>query len=404
MQQRRGVASQWASVNPILGAGEIGFETDNNRFKIGDGLNNWTALEYFSNATDVDAAIAAAISEVIDLAPETLDTLNEIAAAINDDPDFFNTISTSIGTKVSKAGDTMTGDLTLPNDPTENLHAATKQYVDQAETDANSYTDSEISSLISEGQTITSGGIEGQVLAKASDDNFDTEWVTPTGLLGDLADVETYDVIDKDTLVYDDELGLWLPGPGGGRFNVSETPPEEPLNGDTWLDSITGNTYLYYEDYDNSQWIQIGGPGITVTRGASLFIQSTAPSAPVEGDIWYDATEGFTYLYYVDLDSSQWIQFGLNRNGAPGEITEEDLVSIESDLIPSTDDTYDLGSEYYRWANIYTADLHLKNNESSPNSVDGTWGNYTIQEGERDLFLVNNRTGKTYKFLLEEVD
>jgi len=318
MQQRRGTASQWAAENPTLGSGEIGFETDNNRFKIGDGVTDWATLQYFSNKEDVDAAIASAISDVIDLAPETLDTLNEIAAAINDDPDFFNTIATNIGTKVSKAGDTMTGDLTLPNDPTQNLHAATKQYVDQAETDANTYTDGEISSLIASGETTTPGGVEGQVLAKASDDDFDTEWVTPTGLLGDLADVQTYEVVDKDTLVYDEDLGLWLPGPGGGRFNVAETPPTEPLNGDTWLDSVTGNTYLYYEDLDSPQWIQIGGPGIASARGASLFIQTTAPANPVEGDIWYDSAEGFTYLYYVDADSSQWIQFGLNRNGANG--------------------------------------------------------------------------------------
>ena len=390
MQQRRGVASQWASENPILGAGEIGFETDNSRFKIGDGLTAWSSLEYFSNQADVTTAIDNAISALVDLAPETLDTLNEIAAAINDDPNFFTNV-------VSKSGDTMTGDLTLPNDPTQPHHAATKQYVE-------SYTDGEIATLISSGETITPGGTEGQVLAKASDTDYDTQWVTPTGLLGDLSDVDTTGSSDKDTLVYDDVLGIWTPGPGGGRFNVSETPPADPVNGDTWLDSVTGNTYLYYEDYDNPQWIQIGGPGITVTRGASLFIQTTAPSAPVEGDIWYDSAEGFTYIYYVDADSSQWIQFGLNRNGAPGEINEEDLLSLSSNLVPSADNTYDLGAPSYRWANVYTADMHLRNDESSVNSVDGTWGNYTIQEGENDLFLINNRTGKTYKFLLEEIN
>ena len=53
MQQRRGTAAQWASINPILAAGEIGFEADTYKFKIGDGLSNWTALSYFSNADDV---------------------------------------------------------------------------------------------------------------------------------------------------------------------------------------------------------------------------------------------------------------------------------------------------------------------------------------------------------------
>jgi hypothetical protein len=51
MQQRRGTASQWISTNsgngPILNAGEIGWESDTNKFKIGDGTNHWVNLDYF---------------------------------------------------------------------------------------------------------------------------------------------------------------------------------------------------------------------------------------------------------------------------------------------------------------------------------------------------------------------
>jgi hypothetical protein len=89
--------------------------------------------------------IASAVADLVDSSPAALDTLNELAAALGDDPNFATTVATDIGTKVSKAGDTMTGDLTLAQDPTSNLHAATKQYVDTAESDAvtsaNSYTD-----------------------------------------------------------------------------------------------------------------------------------------------------------------------------------------------------------------------------------------------------------------------
>ena len=64
--------------------------------------------------------------------------------------------------------------------------------------------------------------------------------------------------------------------------------------------------------------------------------------------------------------------------------------------------TYDLGTSSNRWQNIYTNDLNLSNKGSS-NDVDGTWGDWTIQEGESDLFLKNNRSGKKYKFNLTEV-
>ena len=54
MQQRRGTAAQWISTNsgngPILAAGEIGYESDTNKFKIGDGTNTWITLDYFMDA------------------------------------------------------------------------------------------------------------------------------------------------------------------------------------------------------------------------------------------------------------------------------------------------------------------------------------------------------------------
>lgn len=51
MLQRRGQASDWASSNPTLGDGEIGFERDTNKIKIGDGTKTWNLLSYFSGDT-----------------------------------------------------------------------------------------------------------------------------------------------------------------------------------------------------------------------------------------------------------------------------------------------------------------------------------------------------------------
>jgi hypothetical protein len=67
MQQRRGTAAQWISTNagagPVLNAGEIGWESDTNRFKIGDGVNNWASLDYFadSNST-INPAFGSSIT------------------------------------------------------------------------------------------------------------------------------------------------------------------------------------------------------------------------------------------------------------------------------------------------------------------------------------------------------
>ena len=69
---------------------------------------------------------------------------------------------------------------------------------------------------------------------------------------------------------------------------------------------------------------------------------------------------------------------------------------------PYANNSFDMGSTSLRWRNIYTMDLQLSN-KGKLNDVDGTWGDYTIQEGESDLFLINNRNGKKYKFNLSEV-
>lgn len=46
IQVRRGTASSWTSTNPTLAAGELGFETDTGKFKIGTGSATWTSLTY----------------------------------------------------------------------------------------------------------------------------------------------------------------------------------------------------------------------------------------------------------------------------------------------------------------------------------------------------------------------
>ena len=79
-------------------------------------------------------------------------------------------------------------------------------------------------------------------------------------------------------------------------------------------------------------------------------------------------------------------------------------VTASKHLKPATADTTDLGTSSLRWRNLYTQDLQLSNESIGKNDVDGTWGDYTIQEGESDLFLINNRNGKKYKFMLKEIN
>ena len=101
------------------------------------------AYQSYADTAEADAKSYAdqKVADLVDSAPALLDTLNELAAAIGDDANFAANLATSVGEKVAKAGDTMTGALVLHADPVNNLEAATKAYVDAAEADANAYAD-----------------------------------------------------------------------------------------------------------------------------------------------------------------------------------------------------------------------------------------------------------------------
>jgi hypothetical protein len=76
MQQRRGTAQQWTTADPILAAGEIGFETDTNQFKMGDGVNLWSALSYFKNLEDLGGSLDDYVPVALVGEPEGIATLN----------------------------------------------------------------------------------------------------------------------------------------------------------------------------------------------------------------------------------------------------------------------------------------------------------------------------------------
>lgn len=72
---------------------------------------------------------------------------------------------------------------------------------------------------------------------------------------------------------------------------------------------------------------------------------------------------------------------------------------FSGDILPDQDSTRDLGSNAVRWQavyadDVYTGDLHLKNDK----------GDWTMIEAEDFLTLRNNKTGKTFRLLMEEVE
>jgi hypothetical protein len=86
-----------------------------------------------------------------------------------------------------------------------------------------------------------------------------------------------------------------------------------------------------------------------------------------------------------------------------GAVAERLRIDSVGQVLPGADDAQNLGSSTKRWKNIYAADMHFSN-KGKTNDVDGTWGDWTLQEGEDSIFMINNRTGKKYSITMKEIN
>lgn len=129
------------------------------------------------------------------------------------------------------------------------------------------YTDNRVESVIGNASIDDLGDVnivtpaDGEILTY---DGTAGEWYNgsaPAGTLAGLSDVDVDGVTDGQAIVYSASLGEWIPGDAGGKFAVSDTAPPTPTNGDTWFNSSTGLAYIFYVDVNSAQWVQLGGGG-----------------------------------------------------------------------------------------------------------------------------------------------
>jgi len=179
---------------------------------------------------------------------------------------------------------------------------------------------------------------------------------------------------------------------------------------------VNSTNYLYHRStqnhFENAAGNQVQAKFIEngaceLNHSGSKKFETTSAGINVDGSITCDDLvtagavlhEGDTNTL-IHFDANDEIAF--KTNGTTRMRVHNSLVRMYRDTVPDLNNTYDLGTTSLRWRNIYTNDLNLSN-EGGSNDVDGTWGSYTIQEGAEDLFLVNKRNGKKYKFNLTEV-
>ena len=164
------------------------------------------------------------------------------------------------------------------------------------------------------------------------------------------------------------------------------------------------------DNLDSSQFLRsdandvLGGVLSYHSNTARLQFRNTSYNSYLYIGGWDSGTNSATISRIRTSNDNLHIDAGSNGLIHLNYYSQKDVVTTTT--YPRTNNTFDLGTSNYRWRNIYVNDLQLSNEakkDTGGNDVDGTWGDWTIQEGESDLFLINNRNGKKYKFNLTEV-
>ena len=138
--------------------------------------------------------------------------------------------------------------------------------------------------------------------------------------------------------------------------------------------------------------LKIGGAGDYDSFELGIFGSYDAMIRSYGNDIRYYSGHWRTIGATASEDHSHY--WFTSKNGSSNWSTAKLRLDHDGHLTPGFNGTQNLGSSSLRWNTVFTSDLSMSNGI----------GDYTIVEGEEDLFIYNNKTNKVFKFLLQEVD
>jgi hypothetical protein len=121
--------------------------------------------------------------------------------------------------------------------------------------------------------------------------------------LEELHNVSITSPADEQVLAYEAATGLWkntAPPESGSSVTISETAPATPTAGNVWYNSTEGTSYIYYDSF----WVPISPPK------AGLEIVSSATNPANTNVIWYNTENGNSYIYY----DNYWVSLSGGSN------------------------------------------------------------------------------------------
>jgi hypothetical protein len=114
IQVRRDSSADWTTINPVLSEGEIGFETDSGKFKIGNGSSAWSALDYFIDSSDLSAYLTASSASTTYLTQASASTTYQPKVTNVDDTEigYLNGVTSLIQTQIDSKLNKIDGSVT----------------------------------------------------------------------------------------------------------------------------------------------------------------------------------------------------------------------------------------------------------------------------------------------------
>jgi hypothetical protein len=315
-----------------------------------------------SQQSIINTASAAAVTAVLDGAPGALDTLNELAAALGDNPDILSTFITS-NTASSIYLTQAAYASASPNFATDAELANKLDTSTYASASANFATDAELASAIvtasAAAVTAVLDGAPGALdtlneLAAALNDDSSFATTVTNSLAAKLdasSASATYLTQSNASSTYLTQAAGLTAASASATYltqsNASASYVAQNSTGNEYIQDQASNLFIHsnhtnvtatYDDANN-QVILVGsaGGGSAVGGGASILVSASAPVGAVEGDAWFDNTDGSFYVY----DGTFWVETAPEGSGSTdgGSFTRwSKTYSGSATLISGTDD------------------------------------------------------------------
>ena len=319
---------------------------------LAEGSNNL----YYTDAR-ADARAQIAVNALIDSAPGALDTLNELAAALGDDPNFATTVNNTLSGKEDTivAGTTAQyyrGDKSWQTLNTTAVAEGTNLYFTDARADARiaAAVLTDIGNVNSPG-SLTAGN---QMVVNGAGDGY--TWVPQKKVLDDLNDVNAPSPNDGDYLQWDNTSNRWIPSPvitSASLAGLTDTNVGTPLNGQalvydtattSWIPGTTAAAVL--TDIGN-----VNSPG-ALTAGNQMVVNGAGT-----GYTWVPQKKVLDDLNDVDLtttapanndvlmyDGSNWVPGAGGGSSTLAGLTDVTPATVDGDVL-----TYNAASSSYEF-------------------------------------------------------